>query len=104
MKELRQARGLSQARLAKLSGVSERTVRAIELGGVERPQHESLRRIAAVLAYGDSHAQRLVERWTGSTMQRTPQQIGVPGWESSTSGSAPACPRTADRSRRRSPR
>ena len=82
MKELRQARGLSQARLAKLSGVSERTVRAIELGGVERPQHESLRRIAAVLAYGDSHARRLVERWTGATMQRTPQQIGVPGWES----------------------
>jgi hypothetical protein len=73
---------MSQARLAKLSGVSERTVRAIEGGGVERPQHESLRRIAAVLAYGDSHARRLVERWTGASTLRTPQQIGVPGWES----------------------
>ena len=82
MRELRQARGLSQARLASLAGVSERTVRAIEGGGVERPQHESLRRIAAVLSYGDSHARRLVERWTGASTLRTPQQIGVPGWES----------------------
>lgn len=82
MRELRQGRGLSQTRLAELSGVSERTVRAIERGAVERPQHESLRRIAAVLSYGDSHAQRLVERWTGVSTLRTPQQIGVPGWES----------------------
>jgi transcriptional regulator with XRE-family HTH domain len=82
MRELRQARGLSQSRLAELAGVSERTVRAIERGAVERPQHESLRRIAAVLAYGESHAHRLVERWTGAIARRTPQQIGLPGWES----------------------
>lgn len=81
MRELRDARGLSQSRLAELSGVSERTVRAIERGAVERPQLESLRRIAAVLAYGESHAQRLVERWTGASTVRTPQQIGIPGWE-----------------------
>jgi transcriptional regulator with XRE-family HTH domain len=82
MRELRQSRGLSQGRLAELSGVSERTVRAIERGGVERPQLESLRRIARVLAYSEGHAQRLVERWTGATAVLTPQQIGVPGWES----------------------
>lgn len=78
MRELRQARGLSQVRLAELSGVSERTVRAIERGGVERPQHESLRRIAAVLAYGASHQKRLVDRWTGLTAERTADDVGLP--------------------------
>ena len=82
MRELRQAKGLSQARLAELSGVSERTVRAIERGGVERPQLESLRRVAAVLAYGEGHARRLVERWTGTSGELSPQEIGVPGWQS----------------------
>jgi transcriptional regulator with XRE-family HTH domain len=73
---------MSQARLAELSGVSERTVRAIERGAVERPQLESLRRIARVLAYGEGHARRLVERWTGASFELSPQEIGVPGWES----------------------
>ena len=82
MRELRQARGLSQARLAELSGVSERTVRAIERGAVERPQLESLRRIARELAYGEGHARRLVERWTGASVELSPQEIGLPGWES----------------------
>jgi transcriptional regulator with XRE-family HTH domain len=81
MRELRQARGMSQARLAELSGVSERTVRSIEGGTVERPQHESLRRIAAVLAYGDTHRARLVDRWTGSTAHLTPDLLGIPDWE-----------------------
>ena len=81
IRELRQARGLSQSRLAELSGVSERTVRAIEGGTVGRPQHESLRRIAAVLAYGDTHRSRLVDRWTGDSAQLTPGVLGVPDWE-----------------------
>ena len=81
MRELRQARGFSQTRVAELSGVSERTVRAIEAGTVGRPQHESLRRIAAVLAYGASHQMRLVERWTGSSTERTHDDLGVPDWE-----------------------
>lgn len=82
MRELRRARGLSQTRLAELSGVSERTVRAIEGGTVGRPQHESLRRIAGVLAYGEGHGQRLVQQWTGTSAERTPEEIGVPDWES----------------------
>ncbi|WP_140743004.1 helix-turn-helix transcriptional regulator [Pedococcus bigeumensis] len=81
MRELRQARGMSQTRLAQLSGVSERTVRAIEGGAVSRPQHESLSRIAAVLAHGASHQTRLVERWTGSSTERTHDDLGVPDWE-----------------------
>ena len=81
MRALRRARGLSQNRLAELSGVSERTVRAIEGGTVGRPQHESLRRIAAVLAYGDTHRARLVERWTGSSPELTPDVLGIPDWE-----------------------
>lgn len=81
IRELRQARGMSQSRLAELSGVSERTVRAIEGGGVGRPQHESLRRIAAVLAYGETHRARLVDRWTGSTAHLTPDLLGIPDWE-----------------------
>ena len=72
---------MSQTRLAELSGVSERTVRAIEGGAVGRPQHESLRRIAAVLAYGEGHGQRLVQEWTGTSAERSPEQIGVPDWE-----------------------
>lgn len=81
MRELRQARGLSQTRLAELSGVSERTVRSIEGGTVGRPQHESLRRIAAVLAYGESHRARLVDRWTGASADRSPDEVGIPDWE-----------------------
>lgn len=81
MRELRVARGLSQARLAQLSGVSERTVRAIEADAVTRPQHESLRRIAAVLAYGDHHRDRLVAHWTGSDNFRTHDELGVPASE-----------------------
>jgi transcriptional regulator with XRE-family HTH domain len=81
MRELRQARGLSQAQVAELSGVSERTVRAIERGSVDRPQHESLRRIAAVLAYGEGHQRRLVDRWTGTGVGRTPDEIGMPDWQ-----------------------
>ena len=81
MRELRQARRLSQTRLAELAGVSERTIRAIEGGAVERPQHESLRRIASVLAYGESHQSRLVERWAGSSTERTHDDVGVPDWE-----------------------
>ena len=81
IRELRQARGLSQTRLAELSGVSERTVRAIEGGTVGRPQHESLRRIATVLADGDTHRARLVERWTGGSAHLTPDAIGIPDWE-----------------------
>ncbi|WP_200961266.1 helix-turn-helix domain-containing protein [Phycicoccus sp. Soil802] len=81
IRELRQARGLSQSRLAELSGVSERTVRAIEGGAVGRPQHESLRRLATVLAYGDTHRARLVERWTGGTAHLTPDGLGIPDWE-----------------------
>ncbi|WP_457254691.1 helix-turn-helix domain-containing protein [Pedococcus sp. P5_B7] len=81
IRELRQARGISQSRLAEQSGVSERTVRAIEGGAVGRPQHESLRRIATVLAYGETHRARLVERWTGSAAQITPDAIGIPDWE-----------------------
>ena len=81
MRGLRQARGMSQTRLAELSGVSERTVRAIEGGAVGRPQHESLRRIAAVLAYGEGHGLRLVQEWTGTSSERSPEQIGVPDWE-----------------------
>jgi transcriptional regulator with XRE-family HTH domain len=72
---------MSQSRLAELSGVSERTVRAIERGAVGRPQHESLRRIAAVLAYGEGHGQRLVQQWTGTSAERTPEELGVPDWE-----------------------
>jgi transcriptional regulator with XRE-family HTH domain len=82
MRDLRQVRGMSQARLAELSGVSERTVRALEGGTVGRPQHESLRRIAAVPAYGEGHGQRLVQQWTGTSSERTSQEIGVPEWES----------------------
>jgi transcriptional regulator with XRE-family HTH domain len=82
MRGLRQARRLSQTQLAELAGVSERTIRAIEGGAVERPQHESLRRIAAVLAYGEGHGQRLVEQWTGTSAERTPEEIGVPDWDS----------------------
>ena len=81
IRELRQARGMSQSRLAELSGVSERTVRAIEGGAVGRPQHESLRRIASVLAYGDTHRARLVERWTGGSAHLTPDSLGIPDWE-----------------------
>ena len=81
IRELRQARGMSQSRLAELSGVSERTVRAIEGGAVGRPQHESLRRLATVLAYGDTHRARLVERWTGGTAHLTPDGLGIPDWE-----------------------
>jgi transcriptional regulator with XRE-family HTH domain len=81
MRELRLARGLSQTRLAELSGVSERTVRAFEAGTVSRPQHESLRRIAAVLAYGESHQRRLVERWTGNNPHITPDVLRMPDWE-----------------------
>ena len=72
---------MSQSRLAELSGVSERTVRAIEGGAVGRPQHESLRRLATVLAYGDTHRARLVERWTGGTAHLTPDGLGIPDWE-----------------------
>jgi transcriptional regulator with XRE-family HTH domain len=81
MRELRLARGLSQARLAQLSGVSERTVRAIEADTVTRQQHESLRRIATVLAYGDHHRDRLVARWTGADGFRTHDELGVPASE-----------------------
>jgi transcriptional regulator with XRE-family HTH domain len=80
MRELRQARGMSQSRLAELSGVSERTVRSIEGGTVARPQHGSLRRIAAVLAYGASHQVRLVEWWTGSNAHIPPDTLGIPDW------------------------
>ena len=81
VRELRKARGLSQTRLAELSGVSERMVRAIESGTVEGPQHESLRRIAAVLAYGASHQKRLLDRWTRSQARITPDDLGIPDWE-----------------------
>lgn len=81
MRDLRKARGLSQAQVGELSGVSERTVRAIESGAVGRPQHESLRRIAEVLAYGTGHQKRLVDSWTRASNSRSSEQIGIPDWQ-----------------------
>jgi DNA-binding SARP family transcriptional activator/tetratricopeptide (TPR) repeat protein/DNA-binding XRE family transcriptional regulator len=49
VRELRIRAGLTQQELAERSGVSVRTVRALENGAVAQPQATSLRRLAAVL-------------------------------------------------------
>jgi transcriptional regulator with XRE-family HTH domain len=49
LREWRVRAGLTQRELAERSGVSVRTVRALENGAVAAPQAASLRRLAAVL-------------------------------------------------------
>lgn len=49
LREQRKSSGLTQSELARLSGVSVRTIRHIELGQVGQPRLESVRRLSAVL-------------------------------------------------------
>jgi DNA-binding SARP family transcriptional activator/transcriptional regulator with XRE-family HTH domain/tetratricopeptide (TPR) repeat protein len=52
LRRLRMAAGLGQRELAELAGISERTVRALERGGVGRPHAASVQRLAAALGVG----------------------------------------------------
>ena len=47
--ELRARQGLSQAKLARVAGISRQTLRAIEGGTVRRPHDYTLARIASAL-------------------------------------------------------
>jgi transcriptional regulator with XRE-family HTH domain len=47
--EQRQKAGISQARLSELSGVPERTIRRLENEEAEKPQSETIRKLAKAL-------------------------------------------------------
>src|SRR2546423_15608298 len=49
IKELRIARGWSQTRLSKISAVDQATISHIEVGRVQRPSDETLRKLAVGL-------------------------------------------------------
>jgi transcriptional regulator with XRE-family HTH domain len=59
--EQRTAKGLTQAELAEASGVPERTIRRIETGENEKPQSETVRKLAKAL--GVRYAALLGREW-----------------------------------------
>lgn len=61
--ELRRRAGLSQARLAKASGVSVRTIRAIENGQHRAPHEATLRALARGIGLNEADTARLAKAW-----------------------------------------
>ncbi|RDI31674.1 BTAD domain-containing putative transcriptional regulator [Lentzea flaviverrucosa] len=85
LREQRKNSGLTQSELARLSGVSVRTIRHIELGHVVQPRHESVRRLFAVLGPPATRTLAidllgpLVVRRGGVLLIRSPQQRALVG-------------------------
>lgn len=63
LRAMRTARGRSQEELASRSGLSDRTIRAIETGRIRLPQRETLHRIAGALELEADATAEFVGAW-----------------------------------------
>lgn len=71
LRRYRIERNLTQAALATATGLSVRSVRNVELGTVQSPRTESLRRIARALALSDDELRRIFDLAHGHRMRST---------------------------------
>jgi transcriptional regulator with XRE-family HTH domain/tetratricopeptide (TPR) repeat protein len=78
----RRAAGLTQEALAERSGLSVRGIRALELGGVEVPQRESVRVLVTALGLPEGPALRLEQAARAARGKRIGESVPGPGvWD-----------------------
>jgi transcriptional regulator with XRE-family HTH domain/tetratricopeptide (TPR) repeat protein len=78
LRAYRQGRLLSQDQLAERSGLSTRTIRALETGRVRRPQGESVRLLARALRLAGWEREQFEEAVRGSPSAGPPETQPVP--------------------------
>ncbi len=71
LRQLRRQAGFSQQDLARMCGISDRTVRGLERGAIKNPQRDTLLRLAGALGLNDHRRADLLKAWRNEQSRPT---------------------------------